>query len=41
MKILQVGAMLFHVDGQTDITKVVVAFRNSENALETPCEMIT
>jgi hypothetical protein len=26
-----VGADLFHVDGQTDITKVIVAFRNFTN----------
>ena len=28
MKILRVGAELFHADGQTDITKLTVAFRN-------------
>ena len=28
MKIRQVGAELFHADGQTDITKLAVAFRN-------------
>jgi len=27
MKIRQVGAELFHVDRQTDITKLIVAFR--------------
>jgi len=36
MKIRQVGAELFHVDGrtdeQTDITKLIVAFRNFANA---------
>jgi len=38
MKIRQVGAELFHVDGrtdeQTDITKLIVAFRNFTNALQ-------
>jgi hypothetical protein len=33
MKILPVGAELFHVDGQTDMKKVIVAFRNFGNAL--------
>jgi hypothetical protein len=28
MKIRSVGADLFHVDVQTDMTKVIVAFRN-------------
>jgi hypothetical protein len=36
MKILPVGAELFHVDGRTDtqatITKLTVAFRNFTNA---------
>ena len=32
MKILQVGAHLFHVDGRTDMTKVTVAFRNYANS---------
>jgi len=32
MKILYVGAELFCVDGQTDVTKLLVAFRNSVNA---------
>jgi hypothetical protein len=31
MKIRSVGAKLLHVDGQTDITKLTVAFRNSAN----------
>jgi hypothetical protein len=31
MKIRPVGAMLFHADGQTDLTKVIVAFRNFAN----------
>jgi hypothetical protein len=34
MKILPVGAKLFHADGRTDMTKVIVAFRNSVNAPE-------
>jgi len=38
MKILQVGTELFHVDGrtdrQTDITKLIVAFRNFAKAPE-------
>jgi len=36
MKIRPMGAELFHADGQTDrqadMTKVIVAFRNFENA---------
>ena len=32
MEIRQVGAELFHVDGQTDVTKLTVAFRNFANA---------
>jgi len=28
-----VGAELFHVDGQTDLTKPIIAFRNFANAL--------
>jgi len=28
MKILPVGAELFHADGRTDRTKVIFAFRN-------------
>jgi len=28
MKILPMGAELFHADGQTDMTKLIVAFRN-------------
>jgi len=43
MKILPVVAELFHADGgtvgrterQTDMTKIIVAFCNSENAPET------
>jgi hypothetical protein len=32
MKIRPVGAELFHADGQTDRTKLIVAFLNSVNA---------
>jgi len=32
MKIRPVGAELFHTDGLTDMTKLIVAFRNFENA---------
>jgi len=31
MKIRPVGATLFHMDGQTDMTKLTVAFRNFAN----------
>jgi hypothetical protein len=34
MKIRAVGAELFHADRRTDVTKVIVAFRNFENAPE-------
>jgi hypothetical protein len=32
MKIRQMGAELFRADGRTEMTKVIVAFRNSANA---------
>ena len=32
MKIRPVGAELFHTDGQTDITKLIIAFSNFANA---------
>jgi len=32
MKIRPVGAELFHTDGQTDMTKLIVVFRNFANA---------
>jgi hypothetical protein len=32
MKIRSVGAELFHADGQTDMTKLMVAFLNFANA---------
>jgi len=31
VKIRPVGAELFHADGQTDMTKLIVAFRNFAN----------
>jgi hypothetical protein len=39
MKILLVGAELFHADGQTDMTKLIVTFRNFANApMESGCD---
>ena len=32
MKIRPVAAELFHANGQTDMTKLIVAFRNFANA---------
>jgi len=32
MKIRPVGAELFHVDGRTDVTKLIFPFRNFVNA---------
>jgi hypothetical protein len=32
MKIRPVGAELFHADGRTDMTKLIVPFRNFVNA---------
>ena len=32
MKIRPVGAELYHLDGRTDMTEIIVAFRNFENA---------
>jgi hypothetical protein len=32
IKIRPVGLELFHADGQTDVTKLIVAFRNFANA---------
>jgi hypothetical protein len=32
MKIRQIGVELFHADGRTDMTKLIVAFRNFANA---------
>jgi hypothetical protein len=33
IKIRPVGAELFHADGRTDMTKLIVAFRNFANAI--------
>jgi hypothetical protein len=41
MKIPPVGAELFHADGQTDMTKLIVAFRNFVNAPESEKELRT
>jgi hypothetical protein len=35
MKILPVGAELFHADGRTDMTKLIAAFRNYTSAPKT------
>jgi hypothetical protein len=35
MKIRPVGAELLHVNGQTDMTKIIVAFRNFVNVPKT------
>jgi len=35
-----VGAELFHVDGQTGMTKPTVAFRNPANAPKHYCSLI-
>ena len=35
MKIHPVGVELFHADGETDMTKLIVAFRNFANAPKT------
>jgi len=32
MKIRLVGAEFFHTNGQTDMTKLIIAFRNFANA---------
>jgi len=32
MKIRPVGAEVFHADGQTDVTKLLIAFSNFANA---------
>ena len=36
LKIQPAGAELFHTDGQTYMTKLIVAFRNSVKAKELP-----
>jgi len=38
MKIRSMGAELFRADGQTDITKLTVIFRNVANAPKTVLE---
>jgi len=40
MKILTVGAKLFHVDGWIDMTKLTVTFHNFVNALKNDNEYI-
>jgi hypothetical protein len=40
MHIRPVGAELFHADGQTDMTKLMVAFRNFANALPKQHKML-
>jgi hypothetical protein len=40
MKIRPVGTELFHADGRTDITKVIVALRNFVNAPKN-CKTVT
>ena len=39
MKIRPVGAELFHADGRTDMTKLVVALRNFANAPKKPRQL--
>ena len=41
MKILSVGAEMFHADGQTDVTKLIVAFRTFANAPKNVTLVIT
>ena len=36
MKIRPMGAEVFHTEGQTDMTTLIVAFRNFANAPKTP-----
>ena len=40
MKILPVGAQLFHADGRSDI-KLIVALRNFVNETKNPCNVPT
>ena len=37
MKVHPVGAELFHADGQTDVTKLMVAIRNFSNSPKYEC----
>jgi hypothetical protein len=39
MKIRPMGAQLFHADGRTDMTKLMVAFRNFANASKNEVEL--
>jgi hypothetical protein len=41
MKIRPVVAVLFHMDGRTDLTKVIVAFQNFVNAPKTHLNYVT
>jgi len=41
MKIRPEGTELFQADGQTDMTKLIVVFRNSENAPKSETELRT
>ena len=41
MKILPLGAKLFRADGRTDMTKLIFAFRNFENAPQNVFESYT
>ena len=41
IKILRVGSELFHEDGQTDMTKLLVAFRNFVNMPENLSQLFT
>jgi hypothetical protein len=41
MKIRPVGAEVFHADGRTDMTKLIVAFRNFARAPKNAGERIT
>ena len=41
MKIRPVGVELFHADGLTDMTKLIVAFRNLSNAPKTPRVLVS
>jgi len=41
IKIRSVGAEMFHADGQTDVTKLIVAFRSFANAPKNVTLVIT
>ena len=38
MKIRPVGAVLIYADGRTEMTKLIVAFRNSANGPKSVCQ---